>query len=63
MIPSIVNPLLPGLPEIDMQRIHTREILAVMFALLVTAAVTACGQKGDLYHPEEKQFAAAVSHT
>jgi len=30
-------------------------------ALFLASLLTACGQKGDLYHPEEEEAAAATS--
>ncbi|HKK15704.1 MAG TPA: lipoprotein [Gammaproteobacteria bacterium] len=45
-----------------MQRIQTRGLFVIMIALLVAFGLAACGQKGDLYHPEDKQTSAAADH-
>lgn len=45
-----------------MLQIQTRELLAVTIALMLAFGLAACGQKGDLYHPEEQQSSAAVDN-
>ena len=33
----------------------SRGTMIVVLAACMAAGITACGQKGDLYHPEDKQ--------
>ncbi|HSR62092.1 MAG TPA: lipoprotein [Gammaproteobacteria bacterium] len=33
----------------------------LVLALFLASLLAACGQKGDLYHPEEEEAAAATS--
>ena len=38
-----------------MYHLVTRRTMIAVLVICMAAAMAACGQKGDLYHPEDKQ--------
>lgn len=39
----------------------TKKSRRLVLAMFLVSLLSACGQKGDLYHPEEEEAAAATS--
>ncbi len=40
---------------------QSRKIVWLFFILIALVLTSACGQKGDLYHPDEKQSSLSFS--
>jgi len=50
------------LPEMPMYPHSPGKIRLLLVSILMLFLLSACGQKGDLYHQKEKQSAVAPNH-